>query len=131
MTLMIAIGVSSVAFGQEKASNDSKVKLQPISEKAAYSVSFNHLALSVEDLDRSAEFYKKVLYLEEITNKTKIDGIRWFSLGDGKELHLISILKDDIKINKAVHFALEISNLDSLIKQLESMKIAYSDWAES
>jgi len=129
MILMIAIGVSSVAFGQEKASNDSKVKPQPISNKADYSVSFDHLALSVKDVDQSAEFYKKVLNLKEITNKAKIDGIRWFSLGDGKELHLISFPEDDIKISKSVHFALAISNLDFFIKKLESMKITYSDWA--
>ncbi|MCY7375507.1 MAG: VOC family protein [Pyrinomonadaceae bacterium] len=129
LILMIAVGVSSVAFGQEKTPDDSKVKQQPISNKADYSVSFNHLALSVKDVDRSAEFYKKVLNLEEITNKGKMDGIRWFSLGDGKELHLISLLKDDIKTNKAVHLALETSGFDSFIKKLESMKITYSDWA--
>ena len=93
-----------------------------------YSVSFNHLALSVKDVDQSAEFYIKTLNLKEITNKTKIDGIRWFSLGEGKELHLISILKDEITINKAVHFAMTTSDFDSFIKRLDTLKIIYSDW---
>ena len=92
------------------------------------SVSFNHIALSVKDVDQSAEFYITTLNLKEITNKTEIDGIRWFSLGEGKELHLLSILKDDITINKAVHFALTTSDFDSFIKKLDSMKITYSDW---
>ena len=92
------------------------------------SVSFNHIALSVKDVDQSAEFYKTTLSLKEITNKTEIDGIRWLSLGEGKELHLLSILKDDITINKAVHFALTTSDFDSFIKKLDSMKIIYSDW---
>jgi catechol 2,3-dioxygenase-like lactoylglutathione lyase family enzyme len=90
--------------------------------------SFNHIALSVKSLDESANFYKEVLQLQEITNKTKMDGIRWFSLGDGKELHLISLLKEPVTINKAVHFALTTSNFDSFVKALEAKNIPYSDW---
>jgi len=89
---------------------------------------FNHIALSVKSLDKSAEFYATVLQLQEITNKTKIEGIRWFALGEGKELHLVSILKEPVAINKAVHFALTTSNFDSCIKNLNNSKIVYSDW---
>ena len=128
MTLMIMIAAASVAFTQTERSPASDVKPRSVETKIDSSLSFDHLALSVKDVDRSAEFYKKVLGLEEITNKTKIDGIRWFSLRDGKELHLISILKDDFKTNKAIHFALSIADFDSVIKKLDSMKITYSDW---
>ncbi len=91
-------------------------------------VTFNHLALSVKDVNRSAEFYTTVLGLAEITNKTKMEGIRWFSLGEGKELHLISLIKDTVVINKAVHLALTTNNFDTLLKTLIENKIAYSDW---
>jgi len=97
-------------------------------ETAAPTFTFNHLALSVKNVDRSADFYKKVLNLPEITNRTKMEGIRWFSLGDGKELHLISILKENVAINKAVHFALTTSDFDTFVSTLDKMKIAYSDW---
>jgi len=92
------------------------------------SVTLNHLALSVKDVDRSAEFYKTVLGLEEITNRTKNPGIRWFSLGEDKELHLISTVPGEIILTKAVHLGLTNSNFDSFIKTLESRKITYSDW---
>ena len=95
---------------------------------STFSLTFNHLALSVKDVDRSAEFYKNVLNLQEITNRTKIEGIRWFTFNDGKELHLISILSEKVTINKAVHFALTSSNFDALIKSLTEMNITYSDW---
>ena len=89
---------------------------------------FNHLALSVKNLDESATFYKGVLGLQEIINKNKMDGIRWFSFGEGKELHLISFLKEPVMINKAVHFALNTSNFDAFVKTLETKNISYSDW---
>lgn len=89
---------------------------------------FNHIALSVKDLEQSATFYKEVLQLQEITNKTKMEGIRWFSLGEGKELHLISLLKEPVTTNKAVHFALTTTNFDAFVKTLETKNIPYSDW---
>ena len=89
---------------------------------------FNHLALSVKNLDETAIFYREVLGLPEITNKTKMEGVRWFSLNEGKELHLISFLKEPVIINKAVHLALTTSNFEAFVKSLEAKKISYSDW---
>lgn len=97
--------------------------------KSDFSMTFDHLALSVSNVDVSAEFYTSILSLSEITNKTKKDGIRWISLGDGKELHLISIVEGDIKLNKAVHFAVTTSSFEAFIETLTSSKITYSSWA--
>lgn len=57
-----------------------------------------------------------------------MEGIRWFSLGEGKELHLVSIVKDTVIINKAVHLALTTTNFDDLLKALITNNIVYSDW---
>lgn len=93
-----------------------------------FSLTLNHVALSVEDVNRSARFYGQTLGLKEITNRTQMAGIRWFSLGDGKELHLISTLKEKVTINKAVHLAMTTKNFASFLKMLQEKGIAYSDW---
>lgn len=93
-----------------------------------FSLKMDHMALSVKDLDRSVDFYTNVLNLHEITNLTRNEGIRWISIGDGKELHLVSTIKEPITINKAVHLAFKTSNFDNIVKVLENKNITYSDW---
>ena len=97
-------------------------------DSATIKFSFNHLALSVKDVNRSAAFYATVLKLPEIVNRTKIEGIRWFAFADGKELHLISIIRKKVIINKAIHMGLLTNNFDEFVKQLTALKITYSDW---
>ena len=97
-------------------------------ENSPIKFSVNHMALSVKNVDRAAEFYGKVLNLPEITNRSKIEGIRWFELGDGRELHLISVIKEPISINKALHLGLSTTSFDVFVKKLDSLKIPYSDW---
>jgi hypothetical protein len=43
----------------------------------------------VKVLDTSIGFYQGLFDLQEITNRTEVEGVRWLSLGEGKELHLI------------------------------------------
>lgn len=93
-----------------------------------FNFTFNHFALSVKDVDKSIEFYKNVLQLKEIANLTKTEGIRWVSLGEGKELHLNSTLKEPFLINKAIHLCLATSGFDEFVKRLITLKINYSDW---
>ena len=93
-----------------------------------FTFSFNHIALSVKDVDASIEFYKTVLQLEEIKNTASDSKTRWLSLTEGKQLHLIPRPNSEIKINKAVHFALATADMNSFVKHLEVLKIEYSDW---
>ncbi len=97
-------------------------------QNTSFGFTFNHAALSVKDVNIAAEFYKKVLQLAEIENRTKKEGIRWLSMGDGKELHLVSAIKEPVVINKAVHIAFTTPNFDAFVKHLISLKIPYTDW---
>ena len=96
-----------------------------------FSFKFNHIALSVKDVNESIDFYKKVLSLEEIENTASNSKTRWLSLSQGKQLHLIPRPNSEIKINKAVHFALATSDINLFVKYLEELRIDYSDWLDT
>lgn len=89
---------------------------------------FNHIALSVKDVNESIAFYQKVFQFKEIENTASDSMTRWLSMGEGKELHLIPRSGSEIKVNKAVHFALTTSNLIAFVRHLEVLQIEYSDW---
>ena len=117
MKSSIIIGMVFFFFGNLSAQNTTDLSL-----------TFNHVALSVEDVDRAAEFYENVLALQEITNRTEKEGIRWFSLGEGKELHLIATMEGPIQINRAVHMAVSTANFEGLVNRLKKLQVPYSDW---
>ncbi|WP_165733788.1 VOC family protein [Polaribacter sp. 20A6] len=89
---------------------------------------FNHIALSVKDVDTSIAFYQKVLQLKEIKNTASNSKTRWLSIGEGKQLHIIPRPDAIIKTNKAVHFALSTTDIATFILHLKELKIEYSDW---
>ncbi|AUC21994.1 glyoxalase [Polaribacter sejongensis] len=89
---------------------------------------FNHIALSVKDVDTSIAFYQKVLQLKEIKNTASNSKTRWLSIGEGKQLHIIPRPDAIIKTNKAVHFALSTADIATFILHLKELKIEYSDW---
>ncbi|MGJ8735910.1 VOC family protein [Zobellia laminariae] len=96
-----------------------------------HTFSFDHIALSVKDVNESLEFYQKVLQLKEIQNTASNSKTRWLSIAEEKQLHLIPSPDFQIKINKAVHFALSTSDLPSFVAYLKKFNIAYSDWLDS
>ena len=55
---------------------------------------------------------------------------RWLSLNQGKQLHLIPRPNSEIKIDKAVHFALSTPDLENAISNLKNLKIEFSDWKD-
>ncbi|MBU3011275.1 VOC family protein [Polaribacter vadi] len=89
---------------------------------------FNHIALSVKNVDESIAFYQKVFNLKEIENTASNSKTRWLALDNGKQLHLIPRPNLEVKTNKAVHFALATTNIESFVNHLNDLKIDYSDW---
>ena len=96
---------------------------------SGYTLVFDHITLLVTDVNRSVEFYQLVFNFEEIENRTRREGIRWLSFGEGKELHLNSLYKSEFKLlHKAVHLAVTTADFDQFIRDLEAMNVTYTDW---
>ncbi|WP_298521100.1 VOC family protein [uncultured Kordia sp.] len=89
---------------------------------------FNHIALSVKDVDKSVNFYQKVFQFKEIPNTASNSKTRWLAMGNNKQLHLIPRPDAEIKTNKAVHFALATANFNAFVAFLKEINIPYSDW---
>lgn len=89
---------------------------------------FNHIAISVKDVAKSVDFYQRVFNLEEIENTASVSETRWLMLTKNAQIHIIPRPNFEIKINKAVHFAISTQDLKSFVKHLDNLKIEYSDW---
>jgi len=87
---------------------------------------FDHYTIRVADLDRSAKFYKEIIGLEEITNRTKKPHIRWFSMGNS-ELHLAEKPDQVVETHVGLHMALKVKDIDGFIDRLESNDITIHD----
>ncbi len=87
----------------------------------------NHIAVYVEDLKESTQFYNELIGLEQIEEPFK-DGLHtWFALGSS-QLHLIQGEWKDVTINKNNHLCFSIADMDLFIKKLKAQEIAFEDW---
>lgn len=91
-------------------------------------LSYNHYALQVSNLDKSAKFYSRILGLQEIENKTEQPHIRWFSTGARSELHIIESDTAKEAPGKGVHLALTTQNLDGVMAHLRSANTVFENW---
>lgn len=92
-----------------------------------FHLTFDHYTIKVDNLEQSIDFYSSVLGLSEITNRTKKSYIRWFSLGNSSELHVVEGKTSEIKTPIGVHLALRLSNFDGFIEHLKSYDITPHD----
>ncbi len=91
---------------------------------------YNHVALSVKDMDVSAAFYRDVVGLTQLKVPEELTNIRaWFTIGAGQELHLLAGRKEDVcqSVNdkNGSHFALTIPAADPVEEYLQSKDIPY------
>jgi len=103
--------------------HDNKKKMKP--------AIFNHMALYVADLDKSANFYQTLLELKKIDEPFKDGKHIWFNIGEHSQLHLITGTPKTQTHIRDTHLAFSVENLDEVIQRLEKQKINFNNWAGS
>lgn len=74
----------------------------------------NHVALHVQDVERSSRFYREVLQLPSIPRPAFDFPGAWFRLGERQELHLIGGRSDPVYgANRGNHFALMVDDISA------------------
>ena len=89
---------------------------------------FDHVALSVADVEASQVFYESTFGMVNITDREPIEGVRWLRMQGGGELHLLAIVDGEVRHNQAVHFAVRTPDFDALFAKIVRGDIEYTTW---
>ncbi len=84
---------------------------------------YNHVALSVKDIEVSVRFYRELVGLEPIAVPDNLKAIRaWFKIAPGQELHLLAGRADSVANNdrNGAHFALSIADANPVEEYLKA-----------
>ena len=86
----------------------------------------NHVAIHVEDVERSCAFYERVLELKPIPRPAFDFPGAWYRLGTVQELHLIGERNQPVHAGtRGNHFALMIDDMDAWEAHLQKLGVEY------
>jgi len=86
---------------------------------------FNHMALSVFDLQKSASFYQEVLQLDTIPEPFKLGKHKWFEIGPGLSLHLVNDATEIKEHQRNTHLCFSVASIDEIIARLNEFGVVY------
>lgn len=86
---------------------------------------FDHSTVYVTDLQKSAQFYEKVLGLERIAEPFKDGRHVWFRIGPHAQLHVVSGATEAMPHDINIHLAFRVVSFDDFVSRLDQMSIKY------
>ena len=92
---------------------------------------FSHQTIFVTDLNRSGDFYEKVLQLKKIAEPFHDGKHIWFQISEHGQLHVVSGAKEDIPHDINIHLALSVPSMDAFTKHLDQAHVKYGNWAQN
>src|SRR3954454_19414694 len=91
-------------------------------------MTFDHIAIYVTDMDRSAAFYEQLLGLERIPEPFH-DGLHiWLRIGPSTALHIIGGATRKILQDITHHMAFRTDSLDHLLARLDAAGVMYRNF---
>jgi lactoylglutathione lyase len=86
--------------------------------------SFDHVALLVRNVDKSAAFYSQLFEVDTIPVPGHPNKVIWFKINDGFQLHLVEGAKDMMNI-PFNHVAFSVRSINGFIAKLNQAHIPY------
>ncbi|HYH16023.1 MAG TPA: VOC family protein [Flavisolibacter sp.] len=87
----------------------------------------NHIAIYVQDLQKSTHFYTNILGLDTIPEPFHDGKHTWLSIGNNISLHLVAGAKTTKEHEQNSHIALSVFSIGPLIDRLKKEGISYVD----
>ena len=91
----------------------------------AVSLRLNHMPVLVSNLDRSAEFYQRVLRLPEVQCLAGKPTIRWFGIGPEQSVHLIEGDPTGTYTKISTHFCITTSEFEATVEHVAGQGVPY------
>jgi len=97
----------------------------------AQTPSLNHITIYVVDMNKSAEFYEKVLGLQRIAEPFHDNRHIWEKMGEHSQLHIVQGAKEIMPHDINIHMAFTVPSVEAFAKRLDGMNVKYGNWAQS
>jgi lactoylglutathione lyase len=89
---------------------------------------FDHATVHVRDLQKSAEFYEKVIGLESMPEPFKDGRHVWFRIGAHGQLHVVGGATDVTQNDIEVHVSFRVASLPDFMTHLDQMQVKYRNF---
>ncbi|MDB5230390.1 MAG: glyoxalase [Chitinophagaceae bacterium] len=90
---------------------------------------FNHTTVYVVDLQKSTEFYEKVMLLKKMEEPFHDGRHTWFAVGPHTQLHVVQGAKAITEHGVNIHNAFTVKSLPDFMRHLDDMHINYGNMA--
>jgi lactoylglutathione lyase len=97
-------------------------------QKVKPSVTLNHVAVYVVNLQQSVHFYRDVLGLDTMPEPFHDGKHAWFKVGENCHLHVIQGAAEKMIHDKNAHICFSVPSVDTFIEQLNKEKVSFESW---
>ena len=102
-----------------------------VAQQRQTQVRLNHIALYVQDLKASRNFYETIIGLDTIPEPFHDGKHTWFEVGPKSHLHLIEGAKSKINFDKNSHLCFSVPSVDQFVEVLKKHKVEFEEWIGS
>jgi lactoylglutathione lyase len=98
------------------------------SQSATNKPELDHTTVFVRDIQKSVEFYEKVVGLEKIPDPFKDGKHIWFRSGAHQQLHVVAGATEAAQHDIEIHTAFRVASLTDFMTHLDQMQVKYRNF---